>query len=152
MRMSAGPRTAERPKAPEYTPRQLRAFFKRARLNDVVIISNHAIDRYRERFQRELSKLDCRRGLYAAMRDRGRFTPSPPKWLFHAVQLEVSRENVGYIVIDDAVALPLRANIEKRPGVGGRRARPYIAVSCLSADLAKSARFGILRQAPRWRF
>ena len=125
--------------APKYTPQQLRVFFKRAQLNDVVVISNHAIDRYRERFRPELSNLDCRRVLYAAMRDRGQFTPIPPEWLFHAEKVEVSRENIGYIVIDDTIALPLRANIEKRQKEGERRARPYIAVSCLSADLATAA-------------
>jgi hypothetical protein len=121
--------------------RELRTFFAEHadHLNRIVVISDHAIDRFRERVRSELSNLDCRRVLYASMRRRGQFTPMPPQWLFHAAKDKVSRENIGYIVIDDWIALPLRVNVEERPEPRSE-AKPYIAVTCLSAEMQPASR------------
>jgi hypothetical protein len=114
-----------------------RTYFKKHPLNNIVVISNHAIDRYRERFRPELDNLGCRRVLYGAMRARGRFTPVPPEWLYSVAgaKQRISRANVGYILIDDLIALPLRRNEEKKVrDPSERQPRPFIAVTCLSAD------------------
>jgi hypothetical protein len=69
--------------------------------------------------------------LYAAMRERGQYTPIPPEWLVYVDRTKRARKaNSGFIIIDDEIAMPLRVN-SMRPTSGGRRPQPYVAVTCL---------------------
>jgi hypothetical protein len=116
----------------ELSRSELRLLFSKHPLNNLVVISNHAIDRYRERFRDELETEDARRELYAALQGRGQFTPIPPEWLFQVASSKwIAKMKVGFIVIDDEVAMPLRVNTPHQQPTD-QRERPYVAVTCLS--------------------
>jgi hypothetical protein len=122
----------QRPEAPaEPTRAELRRFFASHPLNNVIVISNHAVDRYRKRFRPQLDNEEARVEVYASMRKRGLFTPIPPQWLFFTPSVkQVSRANIGYVVIDDDLAMPLRLNTPRKK-LTDRRPQPYVAVTCL---------------------
>lgn len=118
------------PAAPEMNRAELRRFFASHPLNNLVVISNHAVDRYRKRFRVVLEIEAARRELYAAMRARGQFTPIPPQWLFQVASgKQLRKANVGYMVIDDELAMPLRPNTPRQASPD--KEQPYIAVTCL---------------------
>ena len=121
----------ERPQAPaEPTRAELRRFFASHPLNNVIVISNHAVDRYRKRFRPKLDNDEARVEVYASMRERGQFTPIPPQWLFFTQSIKgTGKANIGYIVIDDDLAMPLRPNTPRKEST--RRPQPYVAVTCL---------------------
>lgn len=128
-------RTASTQQAPaaatDPTRAELRRFFLTHPLNNVIVISNHAVARYRKRFRPQLDTGEARAEIYASMRERGQFTPVPPQWLFFTTSVKrVSKANIGYIVIDDDLAMPLRPNTPHQKHIG-RRPQPYVAVTCL---------------------
>lgn len=111
---------------------ELRAIFARKPLNNLVRISGHAVDRYRARFRSDLPSGTAKGRLYAAMRERGQYTPILPEWLVYVDKTKrVRKSNCGYIIIDDEIALPLRANTMLRATGEGRRPQPYVAITCL---------------------
>lgn len=128
------PRTTAGPVAPvalELSRGELRQLFSSHPLNNLVVISKHAIDRYRKRFRDELEIEDARYEVYAAMRTRGQFTPIPPEWLFQVARSKsVAKMSIGFIVIDDEIALPLRVNTPHRKSTD-QQEQPYVAVTCL---------------------
>lgn len=110
---------------------ELRTLFSSHPLNNLVVISNHAVERYIDRFRPSLEVEDARRELYAAMRARGQFTPNPPEWLFHVmIGNRVRRTNIGFIVVDHETALPLRVNTPRKAS-RHHDERPFVAVTCL---------------------
>ncbi len=124
-------RTGQHGKTLPPSRQQLRAFFAGKPLNSLVRISGHAIERYQARFRPDLEIGAAKGVLYAAMRERGQYTPLPPEWLVYVDKTKrVNNIQSGYIIIDDEIALPLRANTMRVTGEG-RRPQPYVAVTCL---------------------
>jgi len=122
---------------------ELRRFFAEQPLNNVILISNHAIERYRYRFGPKLEMGEAKARLYAAMRERGQFSPFPPEWLYSASKKvkNLTSGNVGYIVVDDELAMPLRLNTMRSASTAqGRTPQPYVAVTCLYRAEDRSAR------------
>jgi hypothetical protein len=120
------------PAAVEPSRAELRTIFSSHPLNDLVVISNLAVTQYRQRFRVSLKIEGARRELYAAMRARGRFIPNPPEWLFQTMSGTPTRmPNIGFMVIDDEIALPLRVNTPHKKSKDHEEERPFIAVTCL---------------------
>jgi hypothetical protein len=115
----------------ELSHAELRTIFSSHPLNVLVVISNLAVTQYRQRFRVSLEIEGARRDIYAAMRARGQFTPNPPEWLFQTMSGTRTRMgNIGFMVLDDEIALPLRVNTpHKKPK--DHEERPFIAVTCL---------------------
>lgn len=122
---------------------EFRQFFAQQPLNNVVLISNHAIVRYRERFGSGMEMGEAKGRLYTAMRERGQYSPFPPEWLYSATKKvkNLTRGNIGYIVVDDELAMPLRINTMRSVlSAQGRTPQPYVAVTCLYRAEDRSAR------------
>jgi hypothetical protein len=83
-------------------------------------ISGEAESRYRERFRPDLSYRDAHDDLRRRMVEHGVVQVSPPRWVMSF------SEAVGYVVVDEDVALPLRWH-RSRPGT-------LVAVTCLFTD------------------
>lgn len=89
------------------TGAELAAIF--AQVHDIaglIRLSRHCVDRYRERFKPELSTSSARSDLYRRMRAGGIFTVEKPRWI-----LMSGSAALGWIVIDDDIALPIREDI-----------------------------------------
>lgn len=69
----------------------------------LIRLSRHCVERYRERFRPELSIGGARSDLYRRMKTSGVFTVEKPRWILLA-----SSPALGWIVIDDDIALPIR--------------------------------------------
>lgn len=119
------------PAIEELSGAELRMMFSSHPPNDLVVISNHAVTQYRKRFRVSLEIEDARRELYAAMRAGGQFTPNPPEWLFQTMSgTRTRRRNIGFMVVDDEIALPLRINTPHKKS-GDQDEQPFVAVTCL---------------------
>lgn len=72
----------------------------------LIRLSRHCVERYRERFRPELSLGTARRDLYQRMRKGGVFTVERPRWI-----LTANGPALGWVVIDDDIALPIREDV-----------------------------------------
>lgn len=95
-----------------------RAFATKRPLKQLVRLSTHCLDRYRDRFSPEGSHGEVKQELYSRLSDGG-FSLSPPSWLVSS-----NKTAIGFIIIDDDIALPLRID---RP----RIKQPFVAVTTL---------------------
>jgi hypothetical protein len=106
---------------------------KRLLTSRVIGITGHAVERYRERCQPDLDIQEAKRALYEKLRERDAavFSPARPPWLVPLNRHTTRVMNIGYIVIDDEIALPLREN--KAPQKAGRRdsPQPFAVITCL---------------------
>ena len=97
----------------------------------VLALAGHTVERYRQRFEPECDFAEAKRRLYARIH-RGVYSPERPTWLVHVPKVKDSqqRHNVGYLVVDDELILPLRDNLA--PVLPGRfPPQPLTAVTCL---------------------
>lgn len=97
----------------------------------VVALARHTVERYQERFERDCDFAEAKRRLYARLH-RAAYSPERPAWLVHVPKVKDPRQrhNVGYLVIDDEIVLPIRDS--KAPALPGRfPPQPLTAVTCL---------------------
>lgn len=72
-------------------------------VSGLIRLSRHCVERYHERFKPGLSINSARGDLYRRMREAGIFTAEKPRWI-----LMTNTAALGWIVIDDDIALPIR--------------------------------------------
>lgn len=106
---------------------ELNAALTRGDLSGLVWVSDHAIKRFRERFESEISLDEARLSLTTRV-CRGRWHSARPSWvsLKRGSRSAAPLENVGYIVAregDDEIVLPLNLT--------AGRAEPLAVVTCL---------------------
>jgi hypothetical protein len=108
---------------------RLRDIIERGLLTErTVALSPHAVDRYLSRFEPDCDRDEARRRLYMRMH-RARYSPVRPGWL-RPPDVPSPHENVGYLLIDDRIALPLRDNDAAASSRGSGEA-PLMVVTCL---------------------
>lgn len=93
-----------------------------------VALSPHAVDRYHSRFEPDCDRDEARRRLYMRMH-RASYSPVRPGWLLPP-DPPSPHENVGYLLIDEEIALPLRDNDAAARWQGSGEA-PLMVVTCL---------------------
>lgn len=93
-------------------------------------LSNHAVQRFKERFGSRFDRYEVARAQLRARLDDGLvwFSKEQPTWIVMVERTKMRKpiadNHVGYLVIDDEIALPLRK--------GQQRSSPYYAVTCLT--------------------
>jgi hypothetical protein len=96
-----------------------------------VVLSGHAVSRYRRRLRPGLNHAQARRELYGRLRSEGEFAPTRPRRLIAVPSVGgPTTGNLGYVIIDEDVALPIR--IDRAPAIGGHPPpQPFVAETCL---------------------
>lgn len=95
----------------------------------VVGISKHAVERFRQRFEPDCDFGEAKRRLYMRLH-RAVYFPERPSWLVHVGRTKADVRNVGYLVVDEEIALPLRDSVARR--LEGRfPPQPLTVVTCL---------------------
>ena len=95
-----------------------------------ITLSNHAVERFKERFGSRFDRFEVASAQLRARLDDGAvwFSAEQPSWIAMVPKTKMRKpiadNHVGYLVIDDEIALPLRE--------GERRSNPYYAVTCLT--------------------
>lgn len=107
---------------------ELKAALSRKDLSGVVWISDHAVQRFRERFEPESAIEDARFTLTARLNRRARWHSCRPRWVSLERGDGTGRllENVGYLLEgdgEDEIVLPLALSQDKPT--------PLSAVTCL---------------------
>lgn len=77
-------------------------------------LSNHAVDRFKERFGSKFDRYEVARAQLRTRLDHGTvwFSTEQPSWIAMVERTKMRKpigdNHVGYLVIDDEIALPLR--------------------------------------------
>lgn len=87
-------------------------------LSGLIRLSSHCVEQYRARFNPSYNSTQAHRELYERIINSGIFVTEKPRWI-----LSTNTSAVGWIVIDDDVALPVRED--------KTRARDLVAVTTL---------------------
>ncbi len=96
----------------------------------IVLLSGHAVSRYRERFEPDESFNRARDVLARRVRDDGEYTATRPPWI--SLNPDAPRTpGVGWVVIDDEIALPMRENNAPRTPGQAKPPPPFAAITCL---------------------
>lgn len=110
-------------RADEYPPDILLRIFNSRPLSEVVSITEHAVDRYRQRFRPGFQLGQARNDLLERMGRDGEFVLKPPRW----VGSQRAHDTIGYVTIDDDVVLPV---VDKQ-----RHVERFVAPTCLYRTL-----------------
>jgi len=112
---------AERAK---FTPEQCAdaeaAFASGRPYNDLIFLSTHCVDQYRDRFRPDMLPGEAKGELYRRLREVGFFALSPPVW-----HISSNKASIGYVTIDDEMVLPVVPNTARKIRA------PYVATTCL---------------------
>jgi hypothetical protein len=105
---------------PKFSAQEIREIFEKKTLRELITLSNHCVNNYRLRFKPDLRRGEAQKELYQRMAEQGIFTTGFPDWLVTS-----TTNNVGYVTIDDEIALPIMESDR------ASRYHPYVAVTCL---------------------
>jgi hypothetical protein len=100
---------------------------------DLIAVTKHAVERFQLRAGSDLSFSDAKSELYTSIR-RSTYSPRRPDWLLPWYARNAGDqekiENHGFLVVDDDLAMPLRARTV--PASPGRKPpRPLTVVTVL---------------------
>lgn len=93
--------------------------------------SAHAVERYRERVRPDLDAEQAKRVLYELF-EIATFSRKRPDWLIQVPATSQVDDALGYVVIDEEIALPLRETKGRPTRKGHVPFQPFYVVSCLT--------------------
>ena len=113
-------RKPRRKSARDYPAGLLLRIFNAHPLDKTVGLTEHSIERYRERFRPGYHFAQARADLSKRMVREGSFVVEPPKWLGYGTD---DKQAIGYVAIADELALP----VVERP----KQTPRFVASTCL---------------------
>lgn len=91
----------------------------------------HAVERFRERVRPDLDPEEAKVTLYRLF-EVAAFSRRRPRWLVHVPATSEEAETLGYVVVDDEIALPLRETRGRPTREGHVPFQPFYVVTCLT--------------------